>query len=227
VALQRRWQVEAQLLHVRNPGSDVTFRVPPTDLLRGVSAVGNTVSVFHNLINQTEESDVRRYRHRRWAPYPTEIGTAFGGKARHGVLVKNYVNPEVGRYAPPDLIQTHRIDIEGIDDLATICTSHIERHNLSVRTFMRRFTRLTLGFSKKLDNLKAAVAIHVAYYNFCWRLRLPGKSGKLRPAPAMDAGPTDRLWSLEDLYDAVMEHDANQKRMARYKRLADALRVKG
>jgi hypothetical protein len=56
-----------------------------------------------------------------------------------------------------------------------------------------------MGFSKKLTNLAAAVALQVAYYNFCWRLRRPGKSGQLTPTPAMMAGLTDTLWSIEDL----------------------------
>ena len=158
-----------------------------------------------------------------WGSYKPTIRSAFGGTVRHGVLVKQYSNPEVGRYAPPNLSGTDRQDMGGIDDLTTICTSHIERHNLSVRTFMKRFTRLAMGFSKKLDNLKAATALHVAYHNFCWRLRKPGKSGERTPTPAMMAGLTDELWSLEDLYDAVMEHDHHQKQVERYKRLGGDL----
>src|SRR5688500_4795149 len=63
----------------------------------------------------------------------------------------------------------------------------------TVRTFMRRFTRLALGFSKKLENLEAATHLHMAYYNFCWR------PGKMRITPAMAAGVTDKLWSFNDL----------------------------
>ena len=61
----------------------------------------------------------------------------------------------------------------------------------------------TIGFSKKLANLKAAVAMHMAYYNFCWRPREKGKSGRKRLTPAMAAGVTNTLWSLEDLYERV------------------------
>jgi hypothetical protein len=75
----------------------------------------------------------------------------------------------------------------------SICTSHVERHNLTVRTFMKRFTRLALGFSKKLENLESACALHMAYYNFCWR------PGEMRITPAMAAGLTDRIWSFDDL----------------------------
>ena len=82
------------------------------------------------------------------------------------------------------------------DEKYTICTSHVERTNLTIRTFMRRFTRLALGFGKKFENLEAAVNLHMAYYNFCWR------PGKMRISPAMAAGVTERLWSCNDLLAA-------------------------
>lgn len=69
---------------------------------------------------------------------------------------------------------------------------------------MKRFTRLGLGFSKKLDNLKAACSLFMAYYNFVWRTRLPGKSGRYRPPAAMLAGVTPNLWTFERLYDEAM-----------------------
>lgn len=70
---------------------------------------------------------------------------------------------------------------------------------------MKRFCRLTLAFSKKLRNLEAAVAMHMANYNFCWQARGNLKGEKRRLPPAMQAGIADRLWSFEDLYEAVME----------------------
>ena len=73
-----------------------------------------------------------------------------------------------------------------------------ERNTLTIRTLMRRFTRLSLGFSKKLECLAAAVALHVAYYNFCWQHRsLDGIT------PAMAAGVVKELWTLEDLLAAI------------------------
>jgi hypothetical protein len=74
-----------------------------------------------------------------------------------------------------------------------ICTSHVERQNLTMRMQMRRFTRLTNGFSKKVENLRAAVALYFAYYNF---VRV---HGSLRMTPAMAAGVTNRIWELEEL----------------------------
>jgi hypothetical protein len=75
---------------------------------------------------------------------------------------------------------------------------HFERNNLTIRTFMRRFTRLSLGFSKKFENLAAAVALHVAHYNFC-RIH-----STIRKTPAMAAGVTNAPWTLEELCDKAM-----------------------
>jgi hypothetical protein len=83
----------------------------------------------------------------------------------------------------------------GAMDKHAISTSLIERQNLTMRMQMRRFTRLTNGFSKKLENLKAAVALHFCHYNF---VRLHGST---RVTPAMAAGVSDRLWSLEELVE--------------------------
>ena len=155
--------------------------------------------------------------------YPDAINSAFGESVKHGVLVKQYENPEVGRYAPPRLAGTDRRDIQNIDSLDTICTSHVERHNLTIRTFMRRFTRLALGFSKKLENLEAAVSLFLAYYNFCWRPRENGKSGRLRPSPAVMAGVADHVWSIDELFDNVMGLEQDRLAYERYAKLRNKL----
>ena len=149
-----------------------------------------------------------------WGPYVPAIARSFVGSVRHGVLVKNYVNPESGRYAPPDLVKADRYNVQGINDLATICTSHVECCNLTIRTFMKRFTRLALGFSKKVENLAAATAIHVATYNFC-RIH-----SSIRCTPAMAAGVIDKLWSMDDLYEAVTTHSARKGRAEADRRTA-------
>lgn len=136
--------------------------------------------------------------------YPSAIQDVFGSMAQHGVIVKNYADPNVGRYAPPTITSCDRRRVQFIEDLWSITTSHVERFNCTTRQFVKRFCRLTLAFSKKLRNLEAAVAMHVANYNFCWQARENGKSGKRRLPPAMQAGIVDTLWSFEDLYDAVM-----------------------
>jgi hypothetical protein len=101
------------------------------------------------------------------------------------------------------MIGTQRRSVFGDVDLWTINTYHVERKNLTIRTFMKRSSRLSLGFSKKLENLAAACALHFAYFNFSWRPREKGNTSKLRVTPAMAAGVTPVLWSVEDVYNSV------------------------
>jgi hypothetical protein len=89
--------------------------------------------------------------------------------------------------------------------------------NGSIRLFMKRFTRLTYAFSKKLEDLAAATALHIAVYNFC-RVH-----GSLRCTPAMAAGVIDRLWDMGDLFDAVIEQADRRKRDARLSKLIEKL----
>ena len=100
----------------------------------------------------------------------------------YGQIIKVYGAEQTGRYAPPDVVATKRHDQWGVANIRSICTSHVERNNLTIRTFMKRFARLSLGFSNKLDNLRAAIALHVFHYNFC-RIH-----GSLKSTPAMTAG---------------------------------------
>ncbi len=145
-----------------------------------------------------------------FAAYPEAVDLAFGPYAKYGQLIKDYRNTEQpGRYAPPEMVHADRRGIFGMreDEKWSICTSHVERHNWTVRTLLKRFTRLSPGFSKKLGNLIAAVSMFMAYYNFVWRTRYPddsGRAGQLRPSAAMLAGVTDRLWSFADLFDEAM-----------------------
>lgn len=133
-----------------------------------------------------------------WNGYPNAVDNAFAGRADYGQIIKTYGESEQpGRYGPPVLIDTERRVITGDIDPRVICTSHVERHNLTIRTFMRRFTRLALGFSKKLANLDAAIALYVAHYNFC-RMH-----GSLPGTPAMAAGVAGHPWTLEELLDAA------------------------
>ena len=141
-----------------------------------------------------------------FAGYPEAVDLAFGPYAKYGQIIKDYRNADQpGRYAPPEMVGTERKRIFGMreGEEGVLCTSHVERHNLTIRTLMKRFTRLSLGFSKKLANLEAAVAVFLAYYNFVWRTRLPGKNGRTRLPAAMIAGVTQNLMTFEDLFDAV------------------------
>jgi len=153
------------------------------------------------------ETDDHNYRRDLYQPftqistdgfkgYPEAVDLAFGRFAKYGVIDKDYRNVNMpGRYSPGEIIGTQRRAVYRMaeDEKWSICTSHVERHNLTIRTFMKRFTRLALGFSKKFENLEAACAMHLAYYNFCWR------PGKMRITPAMAAKVTDHLWTFAEL----------------------------
>jgi IS1 family transposase len=128
-----------------------------------------------------------------WTAYPGAVDLAFADTVAHGVIIKNYAEEDSGRYAPPEVTGTERRPItKGLGPFA-ICTSHVERNNLTIRTFMRRFTRLALGFSKKVENLAAAVALHVAHYNYCRFHRT------IRSTPAMAARIAGHVWTMEEL----------------------------
>lgn len=137
--------------------------------------------------------------------YPEAVDLAFGPYVEFGTIIKEYRNATMV-YTPSEMVGTERTVRKGKISPRTICTSHVERNNLTIRTFMKRFTRLALGFSKKLENLEDAVALHMAYYNFCWRTRYPddsGKRGQFRPPAAMMAGVAKTLWSFDDLMDGT------------------------
>jgi IS1 family transposase len=129
------------------------------------------------------------------AAYVEATELAFGADVDYGQIVKAYEAEPIGpgRYSPPHVVSADRMPIAGAPELAHISTSFIERQNLTMRMSMRRFTRLTNAFSKKVANHEAAVALHFMHYNF---VRI---HQTLRVSPAMAAGVTDRLWSIEDI----------------------------
>jgi IS1 family transposase len=129
--------------------------------------------------------------------YIRAVEDAFGANVDYGQVVKFYDAEPVGpgRYAPPKVSKVEKEVIWGDPDMATLSTSIVERQNHNMRMSMRRFTRLTNGFSKKLDNLKAAVALHFAHYNM---VRI---HKTLRVTPAIAAGVSDRLWTLTELVE--------------------------
>ncbi len=110
-------------------------------------------------------------------------------------LVKVYSSPREGeqRYSPGEVVDAVPVRIMGNPDKKRICTSHVERQNLSIRMGMRRMTRLTNAFSKKWDNLEAAYSLWFAFYNFCRSHR------SLKATPAMEAGLTDHAWTISEL----------------------------
>lgn len=146
-----------------------------------------------------------------FAAYPEAVDLAFGPFVRYGTIIKDYRNATM-IYTPSEMVGTKRearMNM-GEDEVATICTSHVERNNGTIRTFIKRFNRLTYCFSKKLEHHAAACAMFVAYYNFVWRTRYPDKSGrpgKLRPTAAMMAKVVPDLWKFDRLYDEVMRFE--------------------
>jgi IS1 family transposase len=130
-------------------------------------------------------------------PYFDAVHHSLGTRVDFAQLVKVYAAPRDGeqRYSPAEVIDTVPLPRWGQPELNRICTSHVERQNLSIRMGMRRMTRLTNAFSKKWQNLKAAYALWFAFYNFC-RVHQT-----LRVTPAMEAGITHQIWSITDLLE--------------------------
>ena len=134
------------------------------------------------------------------AAYTGAIERGFGANADYGQIVKTYGASEIAgqrRYSPPEIVSIKRRVVSGNPDVNEISTSYVERQNLTMRMHMRRLTRLTNAFSKKLENFKAAVGLHFGYYNF---VRV---HKSLRCTPAMAGGVTDAVWSIGDLVDAA------------------------
>ena len=125
--------------------------------------------------------------------YVDAVERAFGADVDYGQAVKIYEAEPTGpgRYSPPRVKRQQKTVVVGNPNQCHISTSLVERQNLTMRMSMRRFTRLTNAFSKKVENLRAAVSLHFAHYNF---VRI---HKTLRMTPAMAAGVSDRLWSLE------------------------------
>jgi len=130
-----------------------------------------------------------------FAPYRNAIPNTLGDRADFAMLIKVYKAASEGeaRYSPPEVASVEVVPVMGQPDPERICTSIVERQNLSVRMGTRRFTRLTNAFSKKWENHWAAVAVWMTFYNFCRVHR------SLRITPAMAAGITDHVWGVREL----------------------------
>jgi IS1 family transposase len=129
--------------------------------------------------------------------YLNAVASNFGSEVDYAMLVKIYGNApgkeDQRRYSPAECTGAEKRRINGNPDIKHVSTSFVERQNLTMQMGMRRFTRLTNAFSKKIDNLEYAVALHFMYYNF-------GRIHKtLRVTPAMEAGISDHVWSLEEI----------------------------
>ena len=119
----------------------------------------------------------------------------------YGMLSKKYaisLRPE-RRYSPPVCILSLRVPKLGNPNKDLICTSHVERQNLNIRIFNRRFTRLTLGYSKKIENLRHSIALFTCYWNFCW------KHHTTKQSPAQGCGLADHVWTVQELLAAISQ----------------------
>ncbi|HUF55809.1 MAG TPA: IS1 family transposase, partial [Thermohalobaculum sp.] len=148
-------------------------------------------------------------------PYLEAVEGTFGGDIDYAVIHKIYgtdpLSPR-GRYSPPICTGVDIKRIEGSPDPAHISTSYAERQNLTMRMSMRRFTRLTNAFSKKVENHAHSVALHFMYYNFCRIHR------SLKVTPAMAAGVTDRLWDIEDIVAVIDAAAPTPKKRGPYRK---------
>jgi len=132
--------------------------------------------------------------------YIGAIDRAFGSEVDYGMVVKSYEADPIGpgRYSPPKVTEIEKTVITGDPEIEMMTTSHVERQNLTMRMQIRRMTRLTNAFSKKLENHIAATALHVAWYN------LGRVHQSLRVTPAMEARVTDTVWSMDQILDAAL-----------------------
>jgi IS1 family transposase len=130
--------------------------------------------------------------------YEATVGPSFGYKVDWAQIHKTYASVgELGKYSPPVCTGAKKFPLKGDPDPDRISTSYVERQNLTMRMGMRRFTRLTNGFSRKVEHLSHAVSLHFMHYNFA----RPHKALKKRypRTPAMAAGVADHVWSLEEI----------------------------
>jgi transposase-like protein/IS1 family transposase len=131
--------------------------------------------------------------------YPDAVSYSLGTRVDYAQLVKVYAASREGeqRYSPAEVVDAVPVPRIGRPDPARICTSHVERQNLTMRMCIRRLTRLTNAYSKKWENLKATLALYFAWYNFC-RVH-----STLRVTPAMESGLTNHVWGLTELLGAT------------------------
>lgn len=129
--------------------------------------------------------------------YPHAVERAFGIDVDYAMQTKHYADAQAGRYSPPRMVSSTTEVIRGNPMKKYISTSYVERQNLTMRMSMRRFTRLTNAFSKSVEHHAAMVDVYFAFYNFC-RVHQT-----LRVTPAMQAGLTDHVWSVEELITAA------------------------
>jgi IS1 family transposase len=132
--------------------------------------------------------------------YQSAVERAFGAEVDYGSIFKTFSHSELAeqrRYSPPDVMHVTRTPVMGNPIVDLISTSYVEKQNHTLRMHCRRLSRLTNAFSKKLENFKAAVALHYGYYNFC------KTNSAIRCTPAMEAGVTNSPWTVANLVEMI------------------------
>ena len=171
-----------------------TYRIGARDLREASAFMTDLASRLRNRVQITSDG---------FAPYTLAVPGAFGGDVDYAQLVKIYGNdpsrkPE-RRYSPAVCLDAVPSRVCGDPDPEHISTSYVERLNLTMRMSMRRYTRLTNGFSKKVENLAAAVSLHFMHYNFCRVHKTLGTT------PAVAAGAADHVWKVADIISLLDE----------------------
>jgi IS1 family transposase len=169
-----------------------SFKVGKRDLATADAFVSDVASRVTNRIQISADA---------LSAYVQAIESTFGADVDFAQIVKTYITDDSHvperRFSAPEIVVTEKKSITGFPDLSRASTSHIERLNGTTRLHMRRLTRLTYAFSKKLENFEAAVGLHFAYYNFVKR------HSTLRTTPAMAAGIERDFWTVENLLEAA------------------------
>lgn len=179
-----------------------TALCPDTKLIPCWFVGSRDASAAYHFINDLAERLASRIQlttdgHR---PYVQAVEDAFGCDIDYAMLIKIYGNAPEGaevRYSPAQCMGARKAVVSGRPEFKHISTSHTERQNLTMRMSMRRFTRLTNGFSKKVENHEHALALYFMFYNFA-RIHQT-----LRVTPAMEAGISDHVWSLEEIVELI------------------------
>jgi IS1 family transposase len=179
-----------------------TYRVGPRDLQEAQLFMRDVASRLAHRVQLTTDGH---------SPYFTAVKGAFAGDVDYAQLIKIYA-PSEQRYSPGECLGTERRIVTGEPNPNHISTSYVERQNLTMRMSMRRFTRLTNAFSKKAENLAAAVSLHFAYYNMCRVHQTLGTT------PAVAAGVADHVWTLTELIGLLEEAEATPIRRGSYQK---------
>jgi IS1 family transposase len=168
----------------------VSWLLGARDMDAALAFVGDLRARLTNRVQLTSDG------HR---PYLQAVDAVFGEDVDYAMLIKHYGSPPQAetRYSPAICTGAEKKPVSGNPDSKHISTSYVERQNLTMRMHMRRFTRLTNAFSKKVENHAAAIALHTMYYNF---VRI---HQTLKVSPAMAAGVSDKLWEVSDIVEML------------------------